>query len=50
MRTRREFLRSTVGAGAGLAVMPYSSKAACAQSAGVVVDDIHGRGSRGHAR
>jgi FAD/FMN-containing dehydrogenase len=41
MRTRREFLRTTVGAGTGLAIMPYSSKAARAQSAGAVVDDIH---------
>jgi hypothetical protein len=41
MRTRREFLRTTVGAGAGLALMPHSSEVARAQSVGVVVDDIH---------
>ena len=41
MRTRREFLKTTVGASAGLALMPHSCEVARAQGVGVVVNDIH---------
>ena len=41
MRTRREFMSSTVQVGAGLALLPYASEIADAQDAGVLVNDIH---------
>jgi FAD/FMN-containing dehydrogenase len=41
MRTRREFLNSTVQVGTGLALLPYASDVAVAQDAGVLVNDIH---------
>ena len=41
MQTRRQFLRRSVEAGTGLALLPYASEVAGAQEAGVVVNDIH---------
>jgi FAD/FMN-containing dehydrogenase len=41
MRTRREFLSSTIQVGTGLALLPYASQIAGAQDAGVLVNDIH---------
>ena len=41
MRTRRDFLKATLGAGTGFALLPSVSRPAAAQGAGVVVNDIH---------
>jgi FAD/FMN-containing dehydrogenase len=41
MRTRRDFLKATLGAGTGFAVLPSVLGSAAAQGAGAVVNDIH---------
>ena len=41
MRTRRDFLKATFGAGTGLAILPCVMDVAGAQAAGAVVNDVH---------
>ena len=41
MPTRRQILKATLAAGSGLAVLPRIAREAAAQSAGVVVNDVH---------